>query len=579
MRFFSTLHRFFALLSVLLLATASVSFAQKQAQAKSPAAPQMPPPPKAPALIDPAGPSVSMTDSEALFDIAVALNLCGYDNGLAESDPVRAQVRAQVNQAIAQSPQGPADRDQLCTFIDQHHLAEAGLDLAQYVSLALYVTPPPDLEPSVDDADMPPDSTTVEGILPILRRFAKDIDLHVIWVSNRAAYDAIIARLHDPLTKMIVDTNVYLKMPASTYSERRFLVVIEPLLSPAETNARIYGSNYLVVASPSNGTIHMREVRHVYLHYEIEPLMYARSGAIDRLEPFLRIVRDAPLDYRYREDIVSLVVECMIRAIEARTMDTGVDLKPIPADIDRSNLDQAYHEHQAALAQDAAIRQKSVDQSMVQGFVLTQYFYTQLIGFEKSPASLQESIGEMVYGMDVSETLSHVRNIEFAEQGTPDVVEEVHVKPSPLDMAEMDLQKHDPKDATDLSEAALKQHGPDAARANFILARADLLTGNVDDATAAFHETLRLGSDPRLLAWSHIYLGQIFDVNDQRDQAIAEYKAALAVPNIQPDIKAAAEKGIATQFTLPDQPPPSGGGNAGDAPSKPPAAAQPPSNM
>ena len=97
----------------------------------------------------------------------------------------------------------------------------------------------------------------------------------------------------------------------------------------------------------------MREVRHTYLHYEIEPLIYARSGAIDRLEPFLHVIRDAPLDYRYRADIVSLVVECMIRAIEARTMDTGVDLKPIPADVARNDLERAYREHNAAVAKDA----------------------------------------------------------------------------------------------------------------------------------------------------------------------------------------------------------------------------------
>jgi tetratricopeptide (TPR) repeat protein len=260
-------------------------------------------------------------------------------------------------------------------------------------------------------------------------------------------------------------------------------------------------------------------------------------------------------------------------------MDTGVDLKPIPADVTRNDLERAYREHNAAVAQDAALRQQSVNRSMTDGFILTQYFYTQLINFEKSPASLKETIGEMVYGMDVPEELGHVRHIQFAEVTAPDIVQEVHIKPSPLDVAELSLQKHDPKTATDLAETSLKQHGPDPARANFILARADLLTGNVDDATTAFHETLRLGSDPRLLAWSHIYLGQIFDVDDQRDQAVAEYKAALAVPDIQPDIKAAAEKGIATPFTLPDQPEPSGNGNAEGTSSKPPAATQPPSNI
>lgn len=569
MRFSSALHRLIAPSAAILMLAGPLLFPQTSGS-------QLPHPPKAPALVDPAGPSVTLTDSEALFDIAVALNACGYDNDLAQSDPIRAHVRRQVSQAVAQSPQAAADRAQLCAFIDQHHLAESGLDLAQYVSLALYVTPPPDLAPSVDEADMPPDSTAVEAILPILRRFARDVDLHLIWLSNRAAYDAEIARLHDPLTKMIVDTNVYLKMPAGTYDGRRFLVVLEPMLSPNETNARIYGSNYLVVASPSAaGTLHMREVRHTYLHYEIEPLIYARSSAIDRFEPFLRIVRDAPIDYRYRADIDSLVVECMIRAIEARTVDTGIDLKPIPANIDRADLDRAYREHNAAVAKDAALRQQLVNRSMSEGFVLTQYFYGQFIAFEKTPVSLKESIGEMVYGMDVPQEIGRVKHIEFAEQSRPDIVQSVTIRPSPLDLAELDLQKHDPKDATELTQAALRQHSPDPARANFILARADLLTGNVDDATAAFNQAIRLGTDPRLLAWSHIYLGQIHDVNDERDQALSEYKAALAVPDIQPDVRAAAEKGIATPFTLPDHAP-GDSSKAGDAPPPPPSNNQPP---
>lgn len=573
----STLHRLSVPLAVLLFAAGSLSLAQKQAKIPSPA-PQMPPPPKAPALIDPAGPSVSLTDSEALFDIAVALNACGYDNGLADSSPIRLHVREQVKQATQQSAEGTADRDQLCTFIDQHHLAEAGLDLAQYVSLALYVTPPPDLAPSVDTEDMPPDSVTVAGILPTLRRFAKDIDLHLIWVSNHTAYDNQLTRLHDPLNTMLRDTSLlYLKMPAGAYNDRRFLVVIEPLLSPHETNARVYGTNYVVVTSPTtDGTVRMSDVRHSFLHYEIEPLIYARSGAIERFEPFLRVVRDAPIDYRYRADIDSLVVECLIRAIEARTMDTGIDLKPIPASTPRNDLERAYREHTAAVARDAALRQHSVSRSMSEGFVLTQYFYSQLINFERSPASLKDSIGEMVYGMDVSEELGHVKHIEFVEQTTPDIVQQVKVKPSPLDMAEMDLQKHDPADATDLTQTALKQHAPDPARANFILARADLLTGKVDDATAAFQEAIRLGSDARLLAWSHIYLGQIHDVDDERDQAVTEYKAALAVPDIQSDTRQAAEKGIATPFTLPDQPAPSSGDAGGSGNPPPPSSAQPP---
>lgn len=555
------MHRFSVSLAAVLAVAVPFAFAQQQANVPGP---QMPHPPKAPALIDPAGPSVSLNDSEALFDIAVALNACGYDNGLTDSDPLRQHIREQVNNATQQSAAARNDRDQLCTFINQHHLAQTSHDLAQYVSLALYVTPPPDLQPSVDETEMPPDSTPVEGILPILRQFAKDVDLHFIWVSNRPAYDAEIARFHDPLTKMILDTNIYLKMPAGAYSNRRFLVVLDPMLPPGATNARIYGSNYIVVVSPSkNETLHMSEIRHVYLHYEVEPLIYARSGAIERLEPFLKLVQDAPIAYRYKADIVSLVVECLIRAIEARTMNTGVDLKPIPANIDRSNLERAYRIHNAALAEDAAVRQQSVNNSMTQGFVLTQYFYTQLIAFEKTPVSLKEVIGEMVYGMDIPEETSRVKHIEFADVSTPDVVQEVPPKPTGLDLAEIDVEKGDANGATTLAETALKQHTPDPARANFILARADLMNGKMEDAQAAFQQTVKLGHDSRLLAWSHIYLGRILDVEQQRDQAVAEYKAALAARDGQPDTKQAAQDGLKKPFTLPGQPPPESDNDSG----------------
>jgi tetratricopeptide (TPR) repeat protein len=541
------------ILSVVALVLACPSFAQQAPNAGSqqPQAPKMPPPPKPPALVEPGGPSISLQPSEALFDIAVALNACGYDNGLSESDPVRAHIREQVNLASQQSVEARDARFHLCEFINQHRLAETGRDLAQYVSLALYVTPPPDLAPSVEMQDLPPDSTQVVDMLPLLRDFAQAIKLHAIWVENRPAYDEQVARLHDPLTKMITDTNIYLKMPISTYEDRRFLVVLEPMLSPAETNARVYGSNYVVVASPVNGTIHMNEVRHTYLHYEIEPLLYARATAMDRMLPFLKVVREAPLDFVYRSDIVSLVIECMIRAIEARTMETGVEIPKIPENTPRSELDPVYHARVAAQQKDTALREQVVNRDMVEGYVLTQYFYTQLIQFERSPASLKESIGEMVYGMDVQQELGRLKGIQFVEEGSSDIVLRAPSRPHGLDLAELDLQKGDANTAAGLSETALKQHTAEAGRANFILARASLMTGKMDEAETAFRETIRLSSDPRMLAWSHIYLGRILDVQDKRDEALVEYKAALGVRDTQPDTRTAAENGVKQPFALP----------------------------
>ena len=554
MRFFLSFTRSsLPLVAVCLLAGASC-LAQSSAKAKSPAAqsaPTPPPQPKPPALVDAAGPAISLQTSEALFDVAVALNACGYDNGLDSADPIRAHVRDEVNQATQQSAEARDVRDQLCTFINQHRLGDGSHDLAQYVSLALYLTPPPDLSPSVDETDMPPDSTQVIGIVPLLQKFARAAQLHVIWVEVHAAYEDEITELHDPLTKMIVDTNVYLKIPASTYDGRRFLVVLEPMLSSSETNARVYGADYVVVVSPSHGRIPMSQVRHTYLHYELEPLLYERAGAMDRLLPFLKVVREAPLDFVYRSDIVSLVIESMIRATEARTMATGVTIRQIPSGIDHAALEPVYRQHNADVQQDAAIREQSVQKAMTEGYVLTQYFYEQLLAFEHSPSSIKESIGEMVYGMPVDQELNRAKQVHFVEEGTQDVLRRAPVQPRGLDLAELDLIKGDPKTATTLSQTALKEHTADPARANFILARASLMTGDIDDAENAFKETVRLSNDPRMLAWSHIYLGRILDVEEKREDAMVEYKAALTVRDGQPDTKQAAEKGLKAPFALP----------------------------
>src|ERR1700754_2876535 len=99
MSFFPTLRfRPYAHFAVAVFCAFSVSAAmptlaqKQQPSAKLPAKQQQPSnlqpprPEKPPALIDPAGPAVSLQTSEAMFDIAVALNSCGYDNGLADSD-------------------------------------------------------------------------------------------------------------------------------------------------------------------------------------------------------------------------------------------------------------------------------------------------------------------------------------------------------------------------------------------------------------------------------------------------------------------------------------------------------------
>jgi len=512
---------------------------------------------KAPSLVDPAGPTISLVSSEPVFVMAAALNACGYDDGLAESAPVRQRVREEINQALAKSEDARAKRDKVCLFIAQHRMTGSAKDISQYISLALYLTPPPELETGVELPEMPPDSTQVVEIAPLLRDFAAAVDLHGIWLTVHHIYDEEIAKLHDPLSKMIVGSNLYLKMPASTYDGRRFVVVMEPLLSPKLVNARIYGTDYVVVVSPVNGTIPMSDVRHTYLHYVIEPLLYTRANAIDRTQPILKEIREAPLEFRYRSNTVALTVECLIKAIEARTMDTGVPEYKIPAGVERSDLPRYEHERQLYQQKVDAVRWAAVHHDMTQGFVLTQYFYEQLIQFEKDPASLKDTIGEMVYTMDVDQQVHRARQIEFDAQADGDVLQ--RSKPrvlTGLDLAESRLAAGDVATASALARQSLAVHSDtlesvaDSARANFILARAATMTGHPDEAIDRFQKTIATSRDPRLLAWSHIYLGRMLDLDCKRDEAVSEYKEALVARDGAQDTRLAAERGVKTAYSV-----------------------------
>jgi hypothetical protein len=504
------------------------------------------------------GSAITLETSEPLFYLAVALNTCGYDSDLAASSPVRRKIREEINTEVAASAAARTSRDALCTYVRDHTLADPSLNLAQYISLALYLSQPPALTPTVDETELPPDSTQVVNILPLLRTFADDIHLHAIWIEHRPEYEDLAARVHTPLTKMILNTNIYLRMPASGYDGRRFLVLLEPMLAPSATNARIYASDYIVVASPAGeplGAVHMDDIRHTYLHYEIEPLVYARAQAMDRLQPLLKAVQDAPLDYTYKAEIVPLITECLIKAIETHTMDVGLvkPQRPGPevrarADLERYDAEMSDYNRQAEV-----VRRKAVNLAMRQGWVLVDYFYDQITSMEKDGISLKENMGQMVYGMDVERERHKDQQIAFLPTGSHDVLRRATTQLTGLQLAEMKIFKGDLTGASDIANKVLADPNGDHAQAHYVLARVNLMQRQPGAALDDFQAVLDTSKDPRTLAWSHIYLGRLYDIMPEpdRQKAIAEYQAALTVRDAQPDTKAAAEAGIKQPFVAP----------------------------
>ncbi len=521
------------------------------------------------------GSAFTLETSEPLFTLAAALNACGYDAGLNESDPVRLKVREQMNQELAASSAARDARDAVCFFLRQHALSDTGHDVAQYISLSLYLTPAPALAPSVEIPDLPPEAAPVVEILPLLRAFAEAVHLNAIWFEDRPEYEALIEGVHDPLTKMVLDTNIFLRLPVSTYDGRRFLVLLEPMLAPEETNARYNGVDSVVVVSPRAGapeTVPIDLIRHTYLHFLIEPLIYTRASSINRLLPLLKPVQKAPLEFTYKSDIVALVTECLIKAVEAQTMDVGIPLPAKPGSL-RERADQERYEAEIAVydRQAEVVRRRRVDLDMRQGWVLVDYFYNQLGLMQKAGTSIKDNMGPMVYGMDVERERSHDEKIDFLATGPGgDAIRRAPRPLTGLDLAESKLMKGDLDGAGEIADAALKAN-PANPQALYLLGRIALMQGEPDEALDHLTQTVKLSHDPRTVAWAHIYLGRMYDIaqTPQRDKALAEYRAALASRDSQPDTKAAAEKGIQQPFALPKRTATSSDQEDNDAPLDP----------
>src|SRR5262252_8380539 len=113
---------------------------------------------------------------------------------MAASDPLRAQVRAEVAKTIDDSAEAKASTQIMCQFYAEHQQADPARTLAPHVSLALYLNPPPGLTLKVKESDLPPDAGYISGFVPLLQKFYGEAGLHAIWARHQLAYQALAER-------------------------------------------------------------------------------------------------------------------------------------------------------------------------------------------------------------------------------------------------------------------------------------------------------------------------------------------------------------------------------------------------
>jgi tetratricopeptide (TPR) repeat protein len=118
--------------------------------------------------------------------------------------------------------------------------------------------------------------------------------------------------------------------------------------------------------------------------------------------------------------------------------------------------------------------------------------------------------------------------------------------------AERRLAAGDPETAQKLAQQALDEQEGDSGRALFILAEVATANRDMEGARTYFERALQTAHEPKVIAWSHIYLGRIFDLKENRDAALDQYRAALsAAGETLPEATLAARRGLEQPYEPP----------------------------
>ena len=290
--------------------------------------------------------------------------------------------------------------------------------------------------------------------------------------------------------------------------------------APEQVQARIYGSNYYVVITPSKQP-KIAEIRHQYLHFLLDPLALKYAFEIHQKAALQAIARQAPsLAADFKEDFSLLVTECLIRAVELR-MD-----KPRKPD-------------------------ESVAELTASGLILLPYFYSALADYQRQDTSMSVFYKQMILGIDAAAEMRRLAGIKFAAPAAPAgnaPALALSEKDQLLNQGENLIYEGKYADASQKFRSVLEQFDAHSERALYGVAVTASNLRKPDLAEEYFQKTLESARDLRIVTWSHIYLGRLYDLEGKRDAAVPQYRAASVTAAAYPDAVRAVESGLQRPF-------------------------------
>jgi len=484
----------------------------------------------------PSASGISVEASQQLFSTMCALDAAGFDaeeSTLAEM-PSRLALRGELLKL-----QGPA-ADALRQFYRDHALADSGETLSRYITFALVAGPPPAFQFQGNAEFLPPDVAALEGFQKVLSDFYREAHLDIRWTQIEPEYNRAIVRYQSPVRRIVTVSNAYLREILKPMQGRTFTVFVEPLVG-SRTNFRNFGDHY-AIAVGTGAQLPIDDIQHAYLHFMLDPLPLRYRKQVETKSGLLNVAARAPqLPTEYRTDFLAFTDECLIKAVELRLR------------------------HLAPEKLEAALVEN--DKS---GFILVRPFVSQLQKFEKAEPAMTYYFPDIIAGIDVSAELRRSQSFTFAPfQDAPNTAQSAAASEAQPQAAELDRQLAEGdhqialKDAPAASatfEKILEKY-PNDPRAVYGLAIASILSGDADRAKELFEQLVAAprpaasGSanpgattEPSILAWSHVYLGRIHDLEDERDQALIEYRTALAIDGSPENARVAAQRGLDSAY-------------------------------
>lgn len=471
--------------------------------------------------------------SEQIFDTLCALDAAGFnaDTSTLGDMPERLALRTQLLEM-----QGPAALA-VRSYYRGHLLADPNAVLSQYIAFALVLGPPPDFSFDVNEDEMPPDALAMRDFQPLLAGFYKEADLGARWQKVKPEYDTLAGSYRSIVRATVVKTNAYLREIVGAQHGRAFTVYVDPLAG-SSTNFRNLGDRYAVVVGgqPSKSSA---LIQHAYLHFMLDPMVLKARDNWQSKSAILNIAARAPqLPDEYKTDFVSYADECVVKAVELRLR----DLPPT--------------EQENVLKQD--------DQT---GYVMVRPLVAGLEKFEKDNPSMSYYFADLISGIDVAAEQKRLADVSFAaSQPAPAAASPVQAADSEkgalLAQGDREIAMRDANAAAQIFTKVLTAY-PNEPHALYGLAVASVLSGHAEESKDLFEKAIASSTpaaansanqaDPNVLAWSHIYLGRIDDLEGSRDLAVKEYKAALAVTGAPESARVAAQNGVGQAYSPPNR--------------------------